>query len=63
MLLRRTYDTTICGVFLAKLIRNVYFCANELAVAPLNKGGKEIILEKRSSELSFKTDRLRNNFA
>jgi len=57
MLMWRPYDTKICSVFLAELI--VYFCAIELAVAPLNKGGKEIILEKQIRFL--KTDWVRNN--
>jgi len=46
--MRKNYNTTIC-VFFAEL-GIIYFCANELAVVPLNKGGEEIIFEKLNSQ-------------
>lgn len=37
---------TICDLLAALEI--IYFCANELAIAPLNKGGKEMMITRKS---------------
>ena len=37
---------TLKSVVFFSQFKIVYFCVNELAVAPLNKGGKIIVLEK-----------------